>query len=562
MLVGHRGPIYAAVFSRDGQRVVSGAADATIRIWKVEAGALERILLGHRGTVWSLALSPDGKTLASGSWDKDLRLWRFPQGKLLSRLQGHREVVSAVAFAPDGRRVYSCSRDRTARAWRVIGRRPRGRRRGDEGHRGGVLAVAVSPDGATIASGGQDGVLRLWSARSGRQLAALEGHEGAVQAALFVGSSLLASGGQDGKLRLWSITSRKTIRVLHGHRGAIWALARLPMGDKRKRVLVSAGADRTIRVWDAREGALIRVLHAHRGAVMALAVMAGGEIWASGGADRAVRLWSREGAPLAVLRGHQDTVTGLAFAKGELISTALDGRVQRWRLPPPGATSRPREVDLAADPAAARLLFDLGRGRAYSLAVSPDGRRVALPSSDGVLRLLDLVGGRPQLLRGHTAEVNVAAFSPSGDRLVSGADDRSLRLWRVASGQPYWRASALLPCAAAIDHELCATSGPRIHTHRGWRWLRSGQRAAAPRSLPWRRALAEARLARLSPSGGHLCQLTFGGRLKVWQRTPGAGSNAAQLRFDGPRPAIREILAVPGGCVARSDAGAVERLER
>jgi WD40 repeat protein len=569
VLAGHRGAIYAAIFSRDGKRLISGAADATIRIWDATTGALERMLLGHRSVVWSLALAPDGKTFASGSWDKDLRVWRFPDGKLLRRLAGHREVVSSVAFSPDGKRLYSCSRDRTARAWRVLRQDHRRRqRRGHEGHEGSVLAVAVSPDGSTIASGGQDGALRLWSVRSGRELAALRGHEGAIHALAFVGSSTLASGGQDGKLRLWSTTTRKTIRVMHGHRGTIWSLASLPNKAKKK-LLVSAGADRTLRIWDVGAGSLRRVLHAHRGEVMAVCVSKGGELLASGGADRTVRLWSREGAPLARLRGHKDVVSGLAFAGSDLLSTGLDGRVQRWTLR--GVTSgvakagcaggAPIEINLGDDPSAARLLVDLGRGRAYSLAVSPDGRHVAMPSSDGLLRLVDLDSGRRQQLAGHTAEVNAVAFSPKGDRLVSASDDRSLRVWLVASGRPYWRASSLLLCADSPSPQRCASQGPRVHTHRGWRWLRSGKRSPGPRGERWREAMENGRLVRVAPAGRHLCQLTFDGRLKVWQRVPAQGPDAVQLRFDWPRPQTEELLAVPGGCVARSKGGVVERFD-
>ena len=50
-LTGHSGRVYSAVFSADGNRVVSGSDDTFVKIWDVATGALVSSFVGLCG-VW------------------------------------------------------------------------------------------------------------------------------------------------------------------------------------------------------------------------------------------------------------------------------------------------------------------------------------------------------------------------------------------------------------------------------------------------------------------------------------------------------------------------------
>ena len=73
---GHTDWVTSIAFSHDGQRIVSGSSDDTIRVWNAAAGELEGIpFIGHTHAVNSVAFSQDGQRIVSGSSDFTIRVW-------------------------------------------------------------------------------------------------------------------------------------------------------------------------------------------------------------------------------------------------------------------------------------------------------------------------------------------------------------------------------------------------------------------------------------------------------------------------------------------------------
>lgn len=80
---GHGDAVSSLTFSPDGQWMVSGSLDSTIRLWSLEDQGATIIPLfilgGHTGSVNSVEFSPKGALIASGSSDSTVRLWEIPE---------------------------------------------------------------------------------------------------------------------------------------------------------------------------------------------------------------------------------------------------------------------------------------------------------------------------------------------------------------------------------------------------------------------------------------------------------------------------------------------------
>jgi WD40 repeat protein len=203
-------------FTPDGQAIISGSEDKTLKLWETHTGRLINSFEGHTNPVRALAISPDGQIVISGS-DKpygyhadSLMLWdaHASTGNPIRSLDGHPGYggdILAVDFSPDGQAIISASLDNTLRLWdRDLEPLPHS----FVGHTEGVTAAAFSPDGRMIISGSYDKTLKLWDIRNRRLIRSFDGHTDRINSVAFSpDGQTFISGSSDKTIRQWEITT-------------------------------------------------------------------------------------------------------------------------------------------------------------------------------------------------------------------------------------------------------------------------------------------------------------------------------------------------------------------
>ncbi len=264
-LRGHTSLVFAASFSTDGTRIVTGSGDNTAKVWEVPSGKPEGIakpgaelltLKGHTDQVNVAVFSRDGTRVLTASHDKTARVWDAKAGAQLLAFKGHKDIVLAGAFSPDGTHVVTGSLDNATKVWDA--------KTGAElfalgGHTSGVTAVSFSPDGTRIVTGSHDNTVRVWDAKTRTELFTLNGHTGSVTGVSFSpdGTRIVTSGDETAKV--WELPAGKPeggakpvpeLFTLKGHTRTV----RNAMFSSDGTRIVTASHDRTAKVWDAKTG--------------------------------------------------------------------------------------------------------------------------------------------------------------------------------------------------------------------------------------------------------------------------------------------------------------------
>jgi WD40 repeat protein len=455
-LAGHADSITEAVFSPQGDRILTASADHTVRIWTKDGAPITKgpegeplRLIGHTDVVTSVAIRRQGDLLATASADDTVRLWTASGEPLRSRDGSHRIVmlrhdkrVNSVAFSPDGERLVSGSEDGTARLWRADGTPLLGAdgRQRVLNHGGGkVSAVAYGPRGDRIATGTYDGTLWIWSLPGAGQPLRLRGHSEPVSSVAFdAAGERIVTASLDNTVRVWHrdgtpVQGRDGRPVLLNHPADVFRAAFNARGDQ----IVTACKDGAARLWKV-DGTPVPLPASnqplefrHHAEVNAASFSPAGDVVLTASKDGTARLWRPEEngdaePSILPLIGVLDAVF-MPTGPG-MITAVIDDDNDRIGTVYLIASTNPRR----------RVTLQGHRNRVTAIAFSSDRARIVTGSDDGTARLWDLQGGaltradgRDLVLDHGSAKVTSVGISPGGEQIVTGSDDGLVRLWKA-----------------------------------------------------------------------------------------------------------------------------------
>jgi WD40 repeat protein len=422
----------------DDARIVSADDYGVVLLWKLDGQQTGASFDGHKTKIEELAVSPDGAFITTVG----------PQGLLISDWDGKavgeplpgaalndgETEFEAVAISPDSRIIAAGDNKGDIYLWDIkeSGNQPakfsaRDAPRMDQE----IAGLAFHPDGKWLASAGDRGSVKLWS-RDGRLLTKFEGHTDFVNAVAFTpDGKYLLSASDDQTIRRWSLKPvanldehedqnhgqvEDTVLFL-GHDNQILSIAVSPDGE----LIASGGEDRTIRLWNIHGKSVAPPLLGHKGPIFAVNFSPDGKTLASASSDLTVRLWNLP--PVAT--SHAGSVYGIAVTPdGSTIASS-------------GAPSGVRLWDASLNPLKGSETFtdhDEWSGR---VAFLQDGQTILSYGGDGQLLLSDRTGKKQGQVGPHGSDGQGLAIGPDGQVIASSGFDGELRVWNRQRKLPY-----------------------------------------------------------------------------------------------------------------------------
>jgi WD40 repeat protein len=573
----HDGAVTGVDADARSARIVSCGQDGCVRLWDADSLKLLWETAAHDGGATGVAFSPDATRILSAGNDGAVRLWDRDTGKALAAFEGHEKRVTHIVWLEDGRSFVSAADDGCVLRWDAAdGAEPTVLLR-DMGvyralvpfNRGESLyAIGHSKmDRWQISLSTEDGKVDWQHRRSPRGHhedilfrrlgVACKGISGPITISPMGGISL-----GDADHRSWWVTVAGSAGQRYGCIAAISPeRRRLAVGSDDSMVVMFElpDTDSTLALPAGASVDLPRIGHVavHDDQQQCVAWL-GDDVVVTGSYCGALTSWPTTGSAVRLLTGHKQFVIAACWEGPDVVWTGShDGTLRSWDA----ATGEARSCieigscwiyDLSlCGPDTAVLPLERGRRVEGYVQGAPDRTRdlcenrvVNLTTGETIAA----VSGREANMTHHTASGRVAlvttdhaielrrlpdmalesdwptpheqitglAFSPAGDRLVTGCRTKGLVcIWDVPSGRLIRQMAAH---DSGVTRAACAghvfVTGDHGHALL-WRWDADEPYAVLDIGRENTVGLA------LSPCGRRLVTLASGGTCKLWDVATG-----------------------------------------
>jgi WD40 repeat protein len=374
--------------------------------------------------------------------------------------EAHDLVISKFTFNRDGSLLATSALSGEAKIWSVS----------DKGiqhqitlkvQEPGISDIDISPDSSHVATASFSGTVRIWdiTIAGASEGFALQAHNAPIPRFHFTqDGSLLLTASSDTTAKLWETATGELLLTVTGNGSRLTEASISP----DKKYLATAGADSLAHIYEldltpgAARAELRHTLAGHGPGVPVGGLLPGlsnvtfsvdGSRLVTGGTDGFAKIWDVEtGRELISLQGHPHGYPIIRLAvspDNRYLVTGTENNPDGSS----GALAKVWDMDTGAE-----LLTFEGHhhtGRIWSLAISPDSKRVA--TAGGFIKIWEMETGVEIVeLSGHISTISGLDFTSDGRYLASSSTDKTARLWDTHTGE--------------FVKAFASPSGPLLHT--------------------------------------------------------------------------------------------------
>ncbi|ODQ64714.1 WD40 repeat-like protein [Nadsonia fulvescens var. elongata DSM 6958] len=230
----------------------------------------------------------------------------------------------------------------------------------------------------------------------------------------------IATGSGDGIIKYWDMSTREEIFSVKAHENVVHGLAVTPEGK-----LLSCGSDKNVKLWDINLGRSVRdpvSTYLGDGAFMSIDHHRSENKFVTGG--DVIELWdTNRSKPILNLSWGADNINNVKFNQTETSMVASTGSDRSIII-----------YDIRTSSPIQRMITTL---RTNSICWNPmEAFNFAAASEDHNVYLYDMrkLNRALNVYKDHVAAVMDVDFSPTGEELVTGAYDRSIRIFKTREG--------------------------------------------------------------------------------------------------------------------------------
>ena len=415
----HAAGINSVKYSPEGDFIVTGGSDDTIRIYDLSGNEII-FLEGHIEPVQSIDIHPTKKIIISGSEDSTARLWDLNLKKEIYRFIDAKNVINTVKFSLDGNKIIT---------------------------------------------GGKDGILRVYDLES--RLLQQEIKTGIITAiAQHPTRELVLVGTANSNILVIDIIKGTKILEIYGHRLPILSLEFSKDDHHGKEYLVSSSTDESVKIWDANTFDELLSFQAHSGAVHAVKFSPVNTSLATSSYDRSVAIWEVELESKQVTRKQHYYGAKLAF-------TDLDWSPDGKSLAIVSADGSLRVKSLVDNKDS--IILEKNDTYITAMALSPDNKEFFLGLENGNLVTANLKGETVTTLENAHANtitcLSILLLTSDEFLVITGSTDKTIKIWQpktlklIAIGENHEGGIRSIAISPAKDYILTTSTDKTIRKY-------------------------------------------------------------------------------------------------